>query len=446
VTWDLIVVGGGWAGCNAAACASRHGLKTLLLEQGHQFGGRASSFTDPADGALIDNGQHLFLGAYRETRRLLEELGTAPWVEFRSPLAVPYVLAGGRIETLQASPAPGPLGLLLGLLRFQPLSAADKRGLLGLSILGAPGLLPAFVGLLPGFSARMSVGAWLKRCGQSEAAIRLVWEPMVLAACNAKPEQARLREFLAVLGQGFLRGGETAALGRASAPLAQLLSPLPRYLGQQGSEARLSCAVDRAEATEAGWALRLASGEALRSKRLIMALPPRLGARVFGPALSAELGLDAEMARPLSPILSVLLWSPQPLLPGPLQAFGPQADGQQALFHWGFQDKLAQGYRACLVCSAADGLAAQTNEAILGQLPAFLAGRGLPIHYERARVLRERSATPVFSPGSPPRRKQGTARANLALAGDWTETGLPATIEGAVRSGRLAFEAVASGW
>jgi squalene-associated FAD-dependent desaturase len=442
VTWDLIVVGGGWSGCNAAARASRHGLKTLLLEQGHQFGGRASSFTDPADGALIDNGQHLFLGAYRETRQLLEDLGTAPWLEFQSPLAVPFVLAGGRIETLQASTAPGPLGLLLGLLRFQPLSAADKRRLLGLGLLGAPGILPAFLGLLPGFSARLSVGTWLKRCGQSDAAIRLVWEPMVLAACNAKPEQARLREFLAVLGQGFLRGGETAALGRASAPLAQLLSPLPRYLAPQGSEARLSSAVDKAEPSEAGWTVHLANGEALETKRLIVALPPRLAARILGPALSAELGLDGEMARPLSPIVSVLLWSPQPLLPGPLQAFGPQADGQQALFHWGFQDKLENGYRACLVCSAADSLAGQTNESILVQLPAFLAGRGLPIHYERARVLRERSATPVFSPGSPERRKQGTARPSLALAGDWTETGLPATIEGAVRSGRLAFESL----
>jgi uncharacterized protein with NAD-binding domain and iron-sulfur cluster len=414
-----------------------------LLEQAHHLGGRATSFVDPADGQLVDNGQHLFLGAYRETRGLLEDLGTSPWVQFQSPLSVPYVLAGGRIETLTASKAPGPLGLLLGLLRFQPLSASDKRSLLGLGLRGASGLLPALAGLLPAFSAKLSVAQWLTRCGQSEGVIRLVWEPMVLAACNAKPEQARLREFLAVLGQGFLRGGETAALGRATAPLAQLLSPLERYLVAQGSQVWLESNVERVERDEANWIVHRAGGDPLQAQRLIVALPPRLAARVLGAALSAELGLEAEIARPLSPIVSVLLWSERPMLPSGLQAFGPEPGGRQALFHWGFQDQLTTGaHRACLVCSAAEGLASQTNEAILGQLPGFLAGRGLPIHFERARVLRERSATPVFSPGSVPRRSQATQVPGLALAGDWTETGLPATIEGAVRSGRLAFEAL----
>lgn len=441
MTWDLIVVGGGWAGCSATVQAARRGYKTLLLEQAHQFGGRASSFIDPVDGAQIDNGQHLFLGAYRETLALLEDLGTAPWVGFQSPLRVPYVMPGGRIECLQASAAPGPLSLLLGLLRFAPLSAADKRGLLKLGCFGAPALLPAFFGILPRSSAEISVAAWLKRCGQSPALLRLVWEPMVLAACNARPEQARLREFLAVLGQGFLRGGKTAALGRASAPLAQLLSPLPRLLESQGSQLRLQSTVGSIEARSDGWSLRLTDGEALESRRLIVALPPRLASRLLGPALSQTLGLDVEAARPLSPIVSVLLWSDHPLLPGPLQAFGPQRDGSQSLFHWGFQDAVEGGYRACLVSSAAEALAEQSPESLLNKLPAFLAARGLPAHFQRARVLRERSATPLFLPGSAPRRSQATTVPDLALAGDWTETGLPATIEGAVRSGRLAVHA-----
>lgn len=438
MSWDLIVIGGGWAGCSAAATASRRGLKTLLLEQGHQFGGRASSFVDPADGVLLDNGQHLFLGAYHETLSLLDDLGTGPWVEFQDPLKVPYVLAGGRIETLAATAAPGPLSLLLGLWRFAPLSGADRFALLKLGVLGAPQLLPAFLGLLPASSAQRSVADWLKACGQTDALIHLVWEPMVLAACNARPGEVRLREFLAVLGQGFLRGGRTAALGRASAPLAKLLSPLPRMLEPQGSQARLECAVETAKRAAEGWSVKLADGSEEHSKLLVVALPPRLAQRVLGD----QIDLSGEAARPLSPIVSVLLWSKQPLLPAPLQAFGPEAGGRQAAFHWGFQDKLNDGYRACLVCSAADSLAAQSSEAILAGLPAFLASRGLPIHFDRARVLRERSATPRFAPGSAPRRRQATERPDLALAGDWTETGLPATIEGAVRSGRLAFESL----
>lgn len=437
--WDLVVVGGGWAGCSAAVQASRRGYKTLLLEQAPHFGGRASSFIDPEDGAEIDNGQHLFLGAYRETLELLENLATDPWVSFQSPLRVPYVMPGGGQAVLEASAAPGPLSLLLGLLRFAPLNAADKRGLIKLGLLGGPALLASALGVLPRSSERLSVEAWLKRCGQSPAMLRLVWEPMVLAACNARPDQARLREFLAVLGQGFLRGGKTAALGRASAPLARLLSPLPRLLEPQGSEARLQSAVGSVQAAEHGWTVRLNNGDVAQSRRLVVALPPRLACRVLGEALSAELGLADEADRPLSPIVSVLLWSAHPILPAPLQAFGPQADGKQSLFHWGFQDRLAEGYRACLVSSAAEALAALPSQEVLAKLPAFLATRGLPAHFDRARVLRERSATPLFLPGSPPRRTQATGRSGLALAGDWTETGLPATIEGAVRSGRLAL-------
>lgn len=436
--WDLVVVGGGWAGCHAAVQASRRGLRTLLLEQGHHFGGRASSFSDPHDGALLDNGQHLFLGAYRETLALLEDLGTAPWVEFQPRLRVPYILADGRIETLVCGAAPGPLGLGQGLWRFAPLGPADRRALLKLGWRGAPQLLPALFGALTASSARRSVADWLKACGQTEALVRLVWEPMVLAACNARPEEARLREFLAVLGQGFLRGGRTAALARATAPLARLLAPLPRLLEPQGSQARLNSAVEAARHDGRRWTLRLAGGHEERSRLLIVALPPRLAQRVLGP----ELDLAAEAALPHSPIVSVLLWSSQPLLPAPLQAFGPQADGSQAPFHWGFQDRVEGGWRACLVCSAADTLAAQPPQAVLEGLPAFLASRGLSARYDRARVLRERSATPLFAPGSAPRRGQATARPGLALAGDWTETGLPATIEGAVRSGRLAFESL----
>jgi hypothetical protein len=89
-------------------------------------------------------------------------------------------------------------------------------------------------------------------------------------------------------------------------------------------------------------------------------------------------------------------------------------------------------------------LAEMDNPAVLAALAGFLAGRGRPHQWELARVIREKSATPVFRPGSPRRLRQRTRAQGLALAGDWTETGLPATIEGAVRSGRLAVQALAA--
>ncbi len=173
----------------------------------------------------------------------------------------------------------------------------------------------------------------------------------------------------------------------------------------------------------------------------------QLALPLFKTEQRAALKLEHELARPLSPIVSVLLWSPKPLLPEALMALGPENDGSQASFHWAFQDDInVDRFRTCLVSSAATQLAALSSEAIQHEALAVL-GRRLPGvdlgAVSQVRVVREKSATPIFEPGSPPRPRQATTFGNLALAGDYTETGLPATIEGAVRSGVLAWEALA---
>jgi squalene-associated FAD-dependent desaturase len=438
---DLVVVGGGWAGCSAAFQASRRGFRVRLLEAGPRLGGRASSFVDPASGEWMDHGQHLFLGAYRETLKLLGELGTAGFIEFQDPLRVHYLMDDGRLETLRASRLPGPLSLGLGLAKFRPLPGAGSA-LLKLGLRGGAALGSAFLGRLPPASDRVSVEDWLAACGQDRAVTALLWEPMVLAALNARPAQARLREFLAVLGGGFLRGGFSAALGLAKAPLAKLLEPLPALLRQQGSEVELGAVVEGIEAgPQGGWRLRRTGGATLDCSGLILALPARRAADLLGLNLAGRLGLEAQAARPESAIVSVWLWSPGPLLPADIQAFGPQV-GAAPRFHWGFSWALEAGWRTCIVSSAAQDMADQDNALILSELAAFLASRGRPYTWTRSRVVKERKATPVFEPGSPARLGQGTALPGLALAGDWTETGLPATIEGAVLSGRLAFEAL----
>jgi uncharacterized protein with NAD-binding domain and iron-sulfur cluster len=416
-------------------------MRVALFEAAPRLGGRASSFMDQDSGEWLDHGQHLFLGAYRESLSLLTDLGTRDFVEFQRPLCVPYLMDDGRLETLQASALPGPLSLGVGLARFSALPGA-AGALLKLGLRGGPALASAFLGHLPKASDKASVADWLRDCGQDSGIIALLWEPMVLAALNARPEEARLREFLAVLGGGFLRGGFSAALGMATAPLAKLLNPLPALLKEQGSEALLGAAVERIEALPGGgWRAHRTGGASMDSPRVVLALPARRAVRVLGPELAARLDLEGQAARPDSAIVSVWLWSAEALLPKGLQAFGPQA-GRPPRFHWGFSRAVEGGWRTCAVSSAAAELAAAESQDILAGLAAFLASRGRPYTWARARVVKERSATPIFAPGSPPRLAQATAVKGLALAGDWTETGLPATIEGAVRSGRLAVEAL----
>lgn len=438
---DLLVVGGGWAGCSAAWHASRRGLKVAVVEAAPCLGGRASSFRDPDSGEWLDHGRHLFLGAYRETLELLSDLGTAPLVEFTRPLRIPFLLDDGRLRVLQASRAPGPLSLALGLARFGRDRGA-AASLLRLGVRGGAALGAARFGRLPRFSSNRNIADWLKDCGQNPALIALVWEPMVVAALNAKPDQARLREFLAVLGSGFLKGGFSASLGMARAPLAKLLSPLPAALRAAGSEIHLGAVARSLEPLPAGgWRLSLQGAAALEADQVVVAVPARRGQSLLGPALSGLLDLGPQARRPASAIVSVWLWSDEPILPEGMLAFGPQGP-QAPPFHWGFSDPQGATWRTCVVSSAADALADRANGEIVSGLASFLAARGRPYHWNRAKVIRSRGATPVFAPGSPARSAQATSLKGLALAGDWTETGLPATIEGAVRSGRLAFEAL----
>ena len=440
-----MVIGGGWAGSAAAMAGLRRGWRTLLLEAGPSLGGRARSRPDPMFGEL-DNGQHLFLGAYHRSLALLGDLGTAGAIRFQSPLRIPYLMADGRVETLLGSAWPGPLSLGLGLLRHAPLSGAAKRQLLtlGLPWKGGPRLALALLGRDSPGSQGLSVGQWLRSCGQGPELMDQVWEPMTLAALNARPDEARLSEFLAVLGQGFLRGGPTAALGLSTLPLARLLAPLGPWLAARGGELRLGAVLRSLAWAQGTWHLSLAGTPlALRGARVILALPAARALALLGPERSAALGLPAEAARPRSPITSVYTLSEQPLLPEALVAFGPQSAGRQALFHWGFSGSQGGAWRSAFVASASEGLAASTPARVLAQLAGFLAGRGRPHQWNAARVIVEKGATPRFAPGSGRRLAQATALPGLALAGDWTATGLPATLEGAVRSGEAAVVALA---
>ncbi len=443
VTPDVLVVGGGWAGSSAALAASCRGAEVVLVEAAPRLGGRASSFLDPATGELLDHGQHLFLGAYRETLDLLEELGTRHLVAIAPRLEVPVLTDEGRLRTLRAAPLPGPLGLAVGLLRFAeaPERAAFLGSLLRLGLAAGPALVASALGRPPRAASRASVADLL--AGQDPRLAAVLWEPMVLAALNARPGEARAREFLQALAKGFLRGGRAAALGLPGAPLARLLEPLPARLALQGSRVLTGTMARSLAPARAGrWRLELSGGAVLEAPRVVLALPARRALALLGPAADGVPGLREEARRPESAIVSLWLWSGGPLLPAPLQAFGPQA-GAPPEFHWGFSRAVAGSWRTCVVTSAAGDPAGPDPGALERRLAGFLASRGRPYRWDRCRVVRERAATVVFSPGSPPRIPQATPLPGLALAGDWTDTGLPATIEGAVVSGRRAFETLA---
>jgi squalene-associated FAD-dependent desaturase len=431
-----LVVGAGWAGCAAAWALKKKGYQVTLIDKRQELGGRARAFRLRSRGLDLDNGQHLFLGAYQNTARLLKALGTWDKVAFQAGLRVPYFLPGGGVHVLEAGAMPGPWGLMLGVLRLPWLSWAQKLEALSLGIWAGPSLLFLSMGFPAAGLKSLSAGAWLRRCGQGAALIKTMWEPMVLAACNAGVDQAPADLFATVLAQGFLRGGKRASLGFSQAPLSDLLKPMGPELARQGGCLLQGARVESLlVASNKVRGVRLDNGTELPAEVCVLACPAHEAQSLIPQPVP---GLEKAAGQPHSPIVSVYVHAKQALLSQPFGAFLDPEHGQPA-FHWAF-DKGGddeKGHWHCFVCSAASSLAGQSRENILAALQELLL-RYLP-GYDPSCILEclvvaEPQATPLFLPGIR-RPGQATEIVGLALAGDWTETRLPATIEGAVLSG-----------
>jgi zeta-carotene desaturase len=198
---DVIVVGAGCAGLSAATALADAGVRVHVLEARPAGGGRAATFTDPATGERVDNGQHVLAGGYHETFRFLSRIGTADLVEVQPALEVDYVDRGGRGSRLRCAALPAPVHLLAGIARWSALAWSDR--LAALRIAGA---------VRAGADAGQTVRGWLAGAGQTPRAIEMLWEPLAVAALNESIDVAGARPFVAVLERMFTRNSRDAAL------------------------------------------------------------------------------------------------------------------------------------------------------------------------------------------------------------------------------------------
>jgi squalene-associated FAD-dependent desaturase len=428
-----IVIGGGWAGCSAANTLFKRGWKVTLIERGKALGGRAGSSLHPKLGIELDCGQHLFLGAYEHSLRLLRELGMEREIHLAKRLEVDYFTSQGVVP-FRAWPVPGPLSLAGALLGFPLLDKAEKREALLLGLRSWRGLLD------PKSLRKISVATWLKRGGQSEGLIRKFWEPLCLAVVNVSSERAQAEMLAVALKRGFLKGGRTAALGVPLKPLSRLLEPLLSKF-----EVRFGQGSKSIEAAKDGVKVTLENGEVLEADACVLALPANLAAKQL------ELGIQAAVAVEGSAIITAHLFTSGPILPTPFGTFAPEKGDSGFEFQWGFDLSVLSGKRGpsgehwtAFLSSAAKRMAGMSQDAILLELKRQLSRRlkGFDAaQISNAAVLKEAKATPLFDPGCS-RPSQKTKYKNVALAGDWTDTGLPATIEGAVLSGILAADCI----
>ncbi|MEK7476643.1 MAG: hydroxysqualene dehydroxylase HpnE [Candidatus Coatesbacteria bacterium] len=437
----VVVVGAGLAGLRAAWELARSGHEVTVLERKAAAGGRAGSAPDPETGEPVDTGQHVFMGCYRATRAWFGALGTESLLAFQDRLEVPYRLLGGATRGFRAAPLPPPLHLAVAAMTMAGLGLRERLGLLRLApdILFAPGAR----------RDQATVAVWEDMRGLPRAVRDYLLDPLAIAAVNEPPSRASALPFLTVLrALAWSRAG--SRIGFARAGLADLYVPAAvRAIEAAGGALRTGAWAARLVVRDGRAAgVELAGGETVEGDAVVAAVPPWDLAALLGDGPgSAELA-RATKGFEASPIVTVHLWWDSTVHPG---AFSGLPDGP---FQWVFNRTAIVGpgnsghEQLCVVRSGARELLGRKPDE-LAELAAGDLRRRLPAARDarvlRARTVWETKATVSLTPGSDSRRPMAaTPVRGFVLAGDWTRTGLPATIEGAVVSGESAARVVLS--
>ncbi|MFO7694018.1 MAG: hydroxysqualene dehydroxylase HpnE [Vicinamibacterales bacterium] len=445
---DVIVIGGGVAGLAAATRLAERGARVAVVEARPHLGGRASSFVDPATGETVDNGQHILMGCYRETFAFLRRTGAMAGVRVQPSLSVPSIDAAGRHSVLSCPPLPAPWHLLGGVIEWDALGWKDRLSVLRL---GTP--IRTEQRRLRGATGRMAcspeetVESWLVRNGQTARLREMLWDPLALSALNQPPREAAAPAFVRVLAEMFGRDPQAASIAFPAVPLDALyVTPARDYVEARGGVVAANALARVIVEGERAVGVRARGGREVRAQAVVSAVPWFALRSLFDevPALLRRVVADASRMASY-PIVTVNLWFDRRVLDTPFVGL-PGRAMQWAFDRGAITDSGVS--HVSLVSSGAAGVVGMTNDAVvnlaLGELrDALPKARSAVVR--KASVVRERRATFSLAPGQPARPRPATPLAGFYLAGDWTDTGLPGTIESAAMSGHLAAEAVLSG-
>jgi squalene-associated FAD-dependent desaturase len=409
----VAVVGAGLAGLAAGVELQRRGSHVMLFERSRLLGGKATSFE--VDGVEVDNGQHVVLRCCTEFLDFVDMLGMRDALHFQPRFRVTVLARDGRAAILSAGRLPAPLHLAAGFALYGHLRPADKLRV-------ARALLAARR------PARddIDMATWLRAHRQSSAARTAFWDPFLVPALNAPLETVAASDALFVIRTAFLGGRDAACIGYATVPLARLAE---RAAARLDSVRLRAPVVGLHVAGDSVVGVRLESGEQVACDACVLAVPPRrLSAILDTPQRYGLTGLDGFQT---APIVDVHLWYDRS--PGRLD-FAALLDSP---VQWVFEK--GRGYLCCSLSAAGDLVSRPETELVAmcdAELRAAIPSLR-PATLLRGAATRDPEATFVPAPGL---RRPGpaTAFANLAIAGAWTDTGWPATMESAVRSGRAA--------
>jgi squalene-associated FAD-dependent desaturase len=462
-----VIVGGGLAGLAAAVALAERQIPVTVLESRPRLGGRASSFVDKASGTQIDNCQHVSLGCCTNFQHFCRTLGLDGL--FRTEPELYFIGRDNVVNRLSAGPLPAPFHCLAS---FGRLSYLKARDLLGISL--------AMRSLAGNSSAdgTITFQEWLGKQRQTTAAIDRFWNPVLVSALSETLDRIDVASARKVFVDAFLANRDGWRVQIPTVPLDVLYGErLIGWLATRGAAVRLQAGVEQIVVDQGrATGVRLRSGETIAADHVVLAVPHWI---IFD-LLPAECQNAAAMTKirnlESAPISSVHLWFDRPILFAENGPRGQTSGRPQELPHavliermsqWIFNrsllhassnatspDESTAGGPSTLqtsssyqvVISASRNVAAQSQQETIAKVVEELSEifprcRGAVLLHSR--LVTEHRAVFSVRPGATEcRPTQQSPIANLQLAGDWTRTGWPATMEGAVRSGYLAAENV----
>ena len=442
----VLIVGAGLAGLTAGVRLTDAGYQVTVLERNSVPGGRVRRIIPSGNRAPIDWGQHLMLGCYHESLSFGKRLGTADQVR-RVKGVTPFISGPGNFHPYRVGRLPAPLHLLPGLFNLTQMNLG-QRLMLGRAMLAAK----LETRLQPDSLDAVSAARWLNDKGQSTQAIAGFWEPLVKATLNMPMEEASALLLATVIDKGFFARREDAVPLLPRTTLHDLfVEPAVKAIESNGGQVLFKIKVNKLVRDNSGKILAASTtkGEHWEADIFLLAVPnwdiaPLANAnRLWGDLSKAAKALSA------SPIVSVELWFDRPWMRFPYVGF-LGSPVQWAFNHYRDLEIPGQvtGYRVSFVLSHARKYQKMKKEAIIEKVLAevhryFPEAKNVSII--GSHVIKAQRATFRAGVGQNGLRPQCiTTCRNLFLAGDWTATKLPATIESAITSGNRAAKVICS--
>ena len=442
---SAVVIGAGFAGLSSAVALAENGVRVTVLEGKPALGGRAYSFADADTGDFVDNGQHVLMGCYGETLDFLTRIGAYEQLVFHEDLEIEMLAGPGESATLKTARLPGPLHMTAALLGYKHLSVAERLSAMRAGVRMLEMRRSARAEL-----RHLTVAQLMDHLGQSHHSRRCFWYPLSIATLNDEPESSSSALLAEVLKRAFFSRRRDSAFVYSRVGLSDLYcAGARRLIERYGGSVLPHSIVEMIELGHRGKvaSVRLRDGRRIEASDVISAVPaPQLlrflpENAVADPFFSRFTGLSS------SPIICVHIWLDREVTNSPFIGF--IGTTTQWLFNkrriFAQRGEAHPGYLS-FVISGARKLVDRTNQEILdivmrdlnAMIPASREAKLL-----KSLVFKEKNAT--MTPDLRSHDLRPTAKtpiANFFLAGDWIQTGLPATIESAVISGRAAAAAV----